>query len=246
MAPRATQALVAVRVCDVAADGASTLITRGVLNLTHRDGHQRPELLEPDRRYRVRFPLHAIGYSIPEGHRVRVAIAPTCWPIVWPSPEPVRLTVFLPGSHIHFPVLTGDADTRFPFPEPVQARQFPHTTVDESEQGSITRNLVTGEVTAVYESGEGYQREELGEDMRYHSHERDTFHIVDEDPNSATVRSERRIQLSRADWHTTVVAQGEMTCDKDAYYVDTELTTFVGDQQIFHKRWRFAAPRDMT
>jgi hypothetical protein len=29
-------------------------------------------------------------------------------------------------------------------------------------------------------------------------------------------------------------------------YVDTELTTFVGDQQIFHKRWRFAAPRDMT
>jgi hypothetical protein len=60
------------------------------------------------------------------------------------------------------------------------------------------------------------------------------------------VRGERRIQLSRADWHTTVVAQGEMTCDKDAYYVDTELTTFVGDQQIFHKRWRFAAPRDMT
>jgi len=51
-------------VCDVAQDGASTLITRGVLNLTHRDGHRRPEPLEPDRRYRVRFPLHAIGYSI--------------------------------------------------------------------------------------------------------------------------------------------------------------------------------------
>ena len=240
------QALVAVRVCDVAADGASTLITRGVLNLTHRDGHQRPELLEPDRRYRVRFPLHAIGYSIPEGHRVRVAIAPTCWPIVWPSPEPVRLTVFLPGSRIHFPVLTGDADTRFPFPEPVQARQFPHTPVDESERGSITRDLVTGEVTAVYQSGAGYQREELGEDMRYHSHERDTFHIVDDDPNSATVRSERRIQLSHADWQTTVVAHGEMTCDKDAFYVNTDLTTYLGDQQIFHRTWRFATPRDMT
>ena len=31
------QALLAVRLCDVAPDGTSTLVTRGVLNLTHRD-----------------------------------------------------------------------------------------------------------------------------------------------------------------------------------------------------------------
>jgi uncharacterized protein len=240
------QALVAVRVCDVARDGTSTLITRGVLNLTHRDGHERPELLEPDRRYLVRFPLHAIGYSIPAGHRVRVAIAPACWPIVWPSPEPVRLTVFMPGSRVHFPVLIGDADARFPFPEPQQAQQFAHTVFDESEQGTITRDLVTGCVTTVYDSGVGYEREELGEDMRYHSHERDIFRIVDEDPTAAAVLAERRIELSRGDWHTSVVAKGEMTCDKDAFYVDTELTTWLDDRQIFHKRWRFRTPRDMT
>ena len=36
-------ALVAVRLCDVAPDGSSLLLTRGVLNLTHRDSHEHPE-----------------------------------------------------------------------------------------------------------------------------------------------------------------------------------------------------------
>ena len=34
-------AFVAVRLCDVAPDGSSSLIARGVLNLTHREGHDR-------------------------------------------------------------------------------------------------------------------------------------------------------------------------------------------------------------
>ena len=36
------QALLAVRLCDVAPDGSSTLVTRGVLNLTHRESHETP------------------------------------------------------------------------------------------------------------------------------------------------------------------------------------------------------------
>ena len=38
------------RLCDVAPDGASLLVTRGVLNLTHRDSHEHPAALEPGRR----------------------------------------------------------------------------------------------------------------------------------------------------------------------------------------------------
>jgi len=111
--------------------------------------------------------------------------------------------------------------------------------VDEFETGTNTRDLATGQVTTVHDSATGYEREELGERMRYHSHERDIFGILDGDPTSATVRTERRIQLSRGDWHTSVVATGEITCDKDAFYVNTELKTFLGDRQIFHRDWRF-------
>jgi predicted acyl esterase len=40
-------ALLAVRLCDVAPGGASALVTRAVLNLTHRRGDENPEALVP-------------------------------------------------------------------------------------------------------------------------------------------------------------------------------------------------------
>ena len=46
-------AMVAVRLSDVAPDGRATRISYGLLNLTHRAGHDRPEALTPGERYRV-------------------------------------------------------------------------------------------------------------------------------------------------------------------------------------------------
>jgi predicted acyl esterase len=43
-------AMVAARLSDVAPDGRATRVTYGLLNLTHRDGHDEPAPLEPGRR----------------------------------------------------------------------------------------------------------------------------------------------------------------------------------------------------
>jgi predicted acyl esterase len=51
------EALVGVRLCDVDEVGASTLVARGVLNLTHREGHMSPQPLVPGKRYRVEVSL---------------------------------------------------------------------------------------------------------------------------------------------------------------------------------------------
>ena len=91
-------ALVAVRLSDMAPDGASTAFARGVLNLTHRDGHEEPAPLEPGRRYRVTVRLHGTAYAVPPGHRLRLSLSSGYWPIVWPSPESVTLTVYRRGG----------------------------------------------------------------------------------------------------------------------------------------------------
>ena len=240
------QALVAVRICDVDPDGVSALITRGVLNLSHREGHEHPEPLEPGRRYRVRFPLHAIGYRVPAGHRIRVALSPDLWPIVWPSPEAPRLTVHLAGSAIHLPVRTGGEDGPFPYPRPEQARQFDHQPIDDPDEGTVTRDLATGRVTVVYGGGGGYTRTELGKPMRYHSADRDTFTVLPGDPASAEVHCDRRITLSRGDWHTRVHATATMTADKENFHVVTAVHAFHGDDPVFDREWRFTTPRDHT
>src|SRR4029453_7579693 len=87
------QAQLCVRLNDVAPDGASLRVSYGLLNLTHRDGHEHPTPLEPGKRYRVRVPLNDIAHAFPAWHRVRIAVSSSYWPIAWPSPEPVTLTV---------------------------------------------------------------------------------------------------------------------------------------------------------
>src|SRR5205807_9549902 len=61
-------ALVAVRVCDIAPDGASTLIARGLLNLTRREGHDRTVPLPPGEPVLVTVRLQSTGYAVPAGH----------------------------------------------------------------------------------------------------------------------------------------------------------------------------------
>lgn len=60
--------MVAVRLNDVAPDGASARVSYGLLNLTHRDSHADPEPLVPGQTYRVAVQLNDIAHRFPAGH----------------------------------------------------------------------------------------------------------------------------------------------------------------------------------
>ena len=93
------RAFVAVRLCDVRPDGTSTLITRGLLNLCHREGHRDPVEIVPGRLERVNVALKAISYVMPPGHRLRVAVSTSYWPWAWPSPDIATVTVASTASN---------------------------------------------------------------------------------------------------------------------------------------------------
>ena len=90
------------RLCDVAPDGASTLVSWGLLNLTHRDSHADPQPLVPGQGYSVRIPLDHIAYRLPAGDRLRVAVSTSYWPMLWPMADAVTLT--LTGGALDLPV----------------------------------------------------------------------------------------------------------------------------------------------
>ena len=90
----------AVRLCDVHPDGASLRVSYGILNLAHRDGHERPAALVPGQRYQVRIKLNDAGAVFPAGHRIRVAISTSYWPMIWPAPEIATVTIFGGGLEL--------------------------------------------------------------------------------------------------------------------------------------------------
>ncbi len=241
-------ALLAVRLCDVAPSGASTLISWGLLNLTHRESHEHPTPLEPGKPYAVTVRLNAIGHRLPAGHRWRVAISPTYWPHAWPSPEPVTLSVFPgPDSQLRLPVRTprpADADLP-PFPPPECA---PGLTLDMLRVGSRTRalnrDLIGGGCELVDRGDGGCRRFPHG--LTYERVGADTYRIVEGDPLSASIRCEKTIKMGRGDWRVRIETSSLLTSDKTTFCVTNVVNTYEGNTRVFSKSWTFTVPRDLV
>ena len=104
------------RLCDVYPDGTSALMTYGVLNLSHRNSHERPEPCPVGTPFRVRLALNDFARTVPRGHRIRLAIANQHWPILWPQPLLSTLSVATGDSMLDLPVRPPsprDRDVRF-------------------------------------------------------------------------------------------------------------------------------------
>jgi putative CocE/NonD family hydrolase len=240
-------ALVAVRLCDVAPDGASLLVTRGLLNLTHRDGHHQVAPLAPGEEYDVVVPLDAIGHAFAPGHRIRVALSPTYWPGAWPSPEPVSLDVVTgPGTSLVLPVrsVRGEDPLAADFREPEGA---PAPPVDVTSAGAWRRHVS-------YEAGSGEHRVcweldrpagvRLPDGLEMIQEAGDLFTITEGDPLSAGVQSRWDIRFGRGDWQPRVVAESTMTADATDFHVSCSLEGFEGRNRVFNKAWTLKVPRD--
>ncbi|MEU9333340.1 CocE/NonD family hydrolase [Streptomyces sp. NPDC048290] len=100
------------RLCDIAPDGSSTLVTRGVLNLSARTGRERAVGWPPGATEEVSFALGTLGHVFAPGHRVRLAVSSAYWPWVWPQPGSEAGFFLDPaGSSLELPVRRAPAGT---------------------------------------------------------------------------------------------------------------------------------------
>src|SRR5262249_18682460 len=237
-------ALASIRLCDVAPDGVSTLITRGQLNLTHRDSHERPRVLVPGERARASVRLDAIGRAIPSGHRLRASISPTGWPGACPSPAPVPLTVVPGASYLALPVrLPRDTDASLPaFAEAEGSEPLPLVNLGGSqEHPRLGSDPDSGRTEFRKERAHGYR---LPDGLEYHGQVVNTFSILEGDPLSASARTEHAITIGRATWRTHVRARTQLTCDATTFLVQTDLAASEGKEIVLTRDWRLEIARD--
>ena len=241
-------ALVAVRVCDVAPSGGSLLVSRGFLNLTHRDSHEHPEPLEPGRAYEVGFRLNALGHAFPAGHRIRVSLSPTYWPFMWPSPESVTLTLSTgAASSVQLPVREprpeDDALQPFGEPEVSQPLEVEHRSGGGPAGPKLTFDHGNGRATLSITTHDSVDRL-VEADLEVAEWAVDTYSIVEGDPLSAEVRADWTIGLARGDWRTRVETASVMTADAESFLLTDSVDAYEGDQRVFSRSWTRSIPRD--
>ncbi|MEC1522745.1 CocE/NonD family hydrolase [Neobacillus niacini] len=242
-------ALLAVRLCDVAPDGAATLVSWGMLNLTHRKSHEHPTPLVPGERYTVNVRLNAIGHVLPAGHRWQVALSPNYWPHAWPSPEPVTLKVFSSEkTRLTLPVRPPqERDQELPvFGAPETARVAEREILrKESRTRKVHHDLIKGEWVLEDFSDEGARRL-LGNGVEYGSTNRNIYTIAEGDPLSAEVCCEWTLDVGRGEWQTRLESVSTMKADAERFFITNELTAFEGEKQVFTKKWNTEIPRDFV
>ena len=240
------QGMVVVRLNDVAPDGASARVTYGMLNLSRRDDRERAEAMTPGEEVEVRVRLNDCAHAFPAGHRLRLALSTSYFPVAWPAPEPFSLSVRTGAGALTLPTRPPrDGDDRAPdFPPPEMAPP-PETTVLAPATGSrrVERDAATGEqITRLVEDGGVWRLEEI--DLECAEGGDAEFRVVEGDPLSARARWRWWSRRRRDDWDVSVRAEMDVSASRDAFHIASDLEAFEGDRRVFARRWTHDVPRD--
>ncbi|WP_408008023.1 CocE/NonD family hydrolase [Pseudalkalibacillus sp. A8] len=240
-------ALLSVRLMDKAPSGESTLISWGMLNLTHRNSHEYPEKLEPGKKYQIKVRLDSLGQEIPAGHRLEVALSPTYWPSAWPSPKPVDLTLYMGESTcMELPVRIPQPEDKdcghFQAPETAQVMERDVIRKEERTR-EVIHNPINGVWTLSDFSDEGARRLPSN-GVQYESKNKNTWTIKENDPLSAHVRCEWELTLGRKNWKTRLETVSEMWSDETKFYLVNTLTAYEAGEKVFNKTWKSKINRD--
>ncbi len=241
-------ALLCARLCDVAPSGESTLVTRGLLNLAHRESHEHPSELVPGRVYRVRLRLGGIAYAFPPGHRLRIALSTAYWPFAWPSPGVATLTLETgAASRLRLPVRAPRPDDALlrPFEEPETSAPLEvERLADDGASRTIERDLATGESVLTYAYGGGRKRLPNGVELA--DTYREVFRIVEGDPLSAGVETAATIEFARDGWRTRVETASSMRSDAEVFVLVNRVEAYEGVEEVFARTWTKRIPRDLV
>jgi uncharacterized protein len=238
------RALVAIRLNDVHPDGTSERLSYGVLNLCHRDGHEKPRDLLPGVTYDIDVELKGIAQSVSVGHRLRLSISSSYWPMIWPSPVPATITVHEQASHLELPAHHTMQHTRADlFGSPEDATPGSVTVLREgSETRHIIRDLGERRTDFVAARDDGvYVIDAIGTEQSF-TRVRSSS-VVDGEPLTATAKVECRATYRRGEWDVRLESDVAMTCNESDFLIDARLTAFENGALFAERRFNRTIPR---
>ncbi|RNL82476.1 CocE/NonD family hydrolase [Halostreptopolyspora alba] len=240
-------AMVAVRLSDVAPDGRATRVSYGLLNLTHRHGHNAPAELEPGRRYHVTIPMNGVAQAFPVGHRIRLSVSTSYWPLAWPPPRPTFLTVYPGDSTLSLPTRPVDAPDEprvSEFDEPEGTPPIATSRVKPGEQRwTVSHDLIDYESALDVVKDLGVVRfDDIDLDVTRRTVER--YGWRENDFRSVYGDVQWEMGFQRGDWRVSTVTRTVLTSDSTEFHLHAQLDAYEGANRVLSRNWNVDIPRD--
>ena len=229
---------VAVRLNAVWPDGAVSRLTYAVFNLCHMCGHEEPQALVPGKVYTAKIKLDDVACKVGKGQRLRVSLSTSYWPMIWPAPEPVNLTVHAGETYLDVPIRKSQRKELPPSFLPAEAaapvRQIALSPPFNKRE--LTRDQATGEVRLHIEDDFG-RSTIVDHGMTTWACGRESYSIFPDDPLSARQECHWTEERSRGDWKVRTETRSAMTASKGYWHVTGSLEAFENDNLILTRTW---------
>ena len=236
---------VGVKVCDVAPDGTSTLITRGMLDLAHigcwpadADGEvgRAPTPPVPGEWYDVTIDLEATAWRLTPGRTLRVAVAGTDWPNCWPPPGRLTLSVDAESVVLDVPVVDGLADSVHEF--------VPGSGPSDDEADGVVwrfeHDVIGGETRAVTRYGgtyDGVGGAVVTDDYR------GEVGVSTDDPSRAWARGTSTFEIAWPEATVRTEARLNVESDERTIRATIELVASADGTVVTERTWRTTVDR---
>jgi uncharacterized protein len=186
-----------------------------------------------------------VAHRFKRGHRIRIALSESLWPLVWPSPRIATLTVELGQSAVVLPRRPMPAAEE-PFAVPLVAQggqdlaAFLGLPPDESvEQRPDGRVIVRRDSTETE-----HAMPDVGTFLVRGGTE--SNEITEGDPNSCVWKQENIVGYKRSGWDCRTVAGYEISCTAESFLIEERLRITKGGELFFEHESVKRIPRDLV
>ena len=234
-----------VALADVAPDGSSHLIAKGMLNATRRDSMSAPEALCPGEEYEIEIEVDCTAWRFEAGHRIRIAVANADWPNVWPTPEPATSTIHRggsSGSRLTLPVVPDQGSATPPTfrPSPLELKR--HRERIKPPTWEVIHDALSRRVEVRLLESEESRIDATTVVSR--EHELRT-HVDADNPARATAYGRHSSTIRRPGSETTAISTIMIEGSKSQFHVTINLEIRVNGLQHHTRQWVQSIPRNL-
>jgi len=243
-----------VRLSDLAPDGVSTFVSGAGMAGAHRQSMLEPMPLVPNTLNELCIDLHLASWVFPAGHRLRIAVSNSMWPMIWPTPYAMTTTLDIGGanpSRIDLPVVPDANDLPRPTFKAPEIVSKPPAGSSDSDELNLSSNVPglgwTVRRDPAKQLGIVDWRGGSLDEFPWGS-EQVSEHIVyradDVHPELSSVQGEAVMTVKLKDRELVWRTVQNTHSDQKNFYIEVKRQLTENGKEIRSRQWQTTVPRD--